>query len=106
MGIDDTRDDTQMALDLDAAIAYVQRVCVDVWNFDGTRPWLPAPTDSTRNGDLFLGTLRVAGRTVWRRRSPDGMVGANDLGAVRVPSSDVDIERMLQTGRYSGPAFA
>lgn len=106
MGIADTRDDTKMALDLAAAIAYVQATCADDWNFDGTKPWLALPTNVLVNGGLFLGTLRLAGRTVWRRRSPDGMVAAADLGNVRVPSSDVDIERMLGTGRYSKPLFA
>lgn len=102
IGITDTDSDAQMQLDLDAAIAYVERVLADVWNFDGTKPWLPAPIGA----DAYLGTLRIAGRTIYRRRSPDGMVGAADGLAIRVPSTDADIERLLQTNRYSGPMFA
>lgn len=102
LGVDDTRDDAQMQLDLDGAIDYVQRACADTWNFDGTKPWLPNPIGA----DAFLGTLRLAGRTIYRRRSPDGMVAITDMGAVRIPSSDADIERYLQTGRFSPPAFA
>lgn len=101
MKIADTRDDAAMALDLAAAISYVQRVLADRWNFDGTLPNLPAPVGD----DLALGTLRLAARSVYRRRSPDGTVGASDIGAVRVPSTDADIERLLQTGRYAPMRF-
>lgn len=102
MGINDTRDDAQMAFDLAAAVAYVARVCGDRWNFDGSRPDLPTPIGD----DAWLGTLRLAARTVYRRRSPDGSLGASDIGAVRVPSTDADIERLLQTGRYAPMRFA
>lgn len=99
----DDRNDAKLTLDLDAAIAYVERVRGADINFaavvDST---LPDPTD-----DLFLGTLRLAVRYGHRRKSPDGLVSfGNDLGSGRVPSWDSDIEQLLGVGHYAPLRFS
>jgi hypothetical protein len=99
---DDTRNDTQYAIDLASAIAFVEAVCADQWNFDLTKPWLPAPVDAL----AWQGTLRLAARYAYRRRSPDGMVNMGDAGGVKIPTTDLDIDRMLRIGAYSPPTFA
>jgi len=101
----DTREDGRMAGDLASAIAYVTRVRRGAFQFDPLDPaqWdLPLPTE-----DICLGTLRLAGRWVKRRRSPDGIVAVSqEMGTGRVPSFDADIDRMLGIGRHQGPVFA
>lgn len=93
-------DDTTLQFNLDAAIAYVQRV----------RPYFnytadPLDTRPAPSNDMMLGVLRLAARWKIRTRTPDGVVNMGDLGSGRVPSVDPDIERLLGIGRSRGAAF-
>lgn len=97
----DTRDDERLQVVLDASIAFVERVCSS-FNYDAD-PLSDLPDPS---GDLFLGTIRLAGRWHIRRRSPDGLIQMAELGASRVPSFDPDIERLLGIGRFAKPVIA
>jgi len=99
--VDDTRDDVRLQQVLAAAIAFVKRVRPDV-NFESD-PLCegPVPDDS-----LILGTIRLAGRWHVRRRSPDGLIDAGDMGTSRIPGVDADIARMLGIDRFRGPVFA
>lgn len=100
----DQRHDGQLAQVLAAAVAYVQDVKRGIYDMglflDGDEDLEP-PDDSIR-----LGTLRLAGRWHDRRRSPDGMINASEMGATRVTSGDSDIDRMLRLGRFAGFVFA
>jgi hypothetical protein len=99
----ETRDDARLTQVLDAAVAFVQRVRPE-YRYDPLDPdqaELPEPT-----ADLWLGTLRLAGRWHTRRRSPDAMVQMAELGASRIPSFDPDIDRLLRIGKYRGPVIA
>lgn len=99
---DDTRDDNRLEQTLAAAVAFVERV--HVGRYDFTTPpgvLLPAPPI-----DMLLGTIRLAVRWHDRRRSPDALIALGELGASRVPSFDVDIDRMLRIGRYAPAVFA
>jgi hypothetical protein len=103
IALDDTTEDVRLTMDLDASIAFVQRVRSDV-QYDPLNPdqlGLPGP-----DADLKLGTLRLAGRWNTRRRSPDAMIAMAELGTARVSSYDPDIDRMLRIGRYAPMAFA
>lgn len=88
---------------LDAAVAFVERVR-PVYRYDQTvaaqfeLPGVPA--------DHKTGTIRLAVRWDTRRRSPDGLIAMAELGATRVTSYDVDIDRMLQIGRFAPMVFA
>jgi hypothetical protein len=96
------RDDAALQIVLDAAIAFVERVHAGGFNFAGELiTELPDPP-----ADFVLGTLRLAGRWHVRRRSPDGLVAAGDLGNQRVPSVDQDIARLLRIDRYRGSVIA
>lgn len=101
----DTREDVRCQADLDAAVAFVERVRAGSYKFDPIDPaqWqLPDPT-----ADIRLGTLRLAGRWNKRRRSVDGIVAVSaEMGSNRVPSFDADIDRLLGIGRHRGPVFA
>jgi hypothetical protein len=100
-GITVDTDDTVLATELAAAVAFV-RDKRKRFNYDADPLCdLPNPTD-----DLWLGTVRLAGRWHSRRRSVDGLVDMGDLGAARVPSVDPDIERLLGIGRFAKGAFA
>ena len=98
----DTRDDDRLQQVLDASVAFVERMHAGAFNFSeelvSELPDVPA--------DLQLGTLRLAGRWHVRRRSPDALIQAGDLGASRVPSFDPDIERLLRIGRHRGSVIA
>jgi hypothetical protein len=100
--LDDTRDDDALQAELDAAVAFVERV----------RPGFNYTADATSDAvaptaDIRLGTIRLAGRWYSRRNSPDGLVfQGQDLGSSRIPGVDPDIERLLGIGRYRGPVFA
>lgn len=99
--VGDVRNDGRLALDLSAAVTFVERVKSGQFLFDATDPdqviaGLPLPDD-----DLFLGTLRLAGRWGSRRRSPDALIQMAELGSSRVPSFDTDIDRMLRLGRFA-----
>lgn len=97
----DTRDDTVLQRQLDAAVSFIERVRPEFNYAADPLVDLPAPTD-----DLVLGTVRLAGRWYTRRRSPDALVAMGELGSTRVPSFDPDIERLLGIGKYRGPVFA
>jgi hypothetical protein len=99
----DTRFDVQMQMDLDSAIAYVERVRTDV-NFDGSVDPDAPPTPVT--DDLVLGTLRYARRLNYRRTSPGGYVVVDGVGSTAVPGWDADIEKLLRIGRYARLRFA
>lgn len=103
MGVDpdDTRDDAPLTTNLDAAVAFVQRVRPEFDYEADTLSELPDPTS-----DLRLGTLRLARRWFERRRSPGGLVDMGELGSARVPSFDPDIDRLLGIGRYAPVRFA
>lgn len=93
------RDDPALQVQLDAAIAFVERTHEGRYEFDpvfGTSG-LPAP-----GAEIELGTVRLAGRWFARRRSPDGLVAMGDLGTTNIPGFDSDLERMLEMGRYGG----
>lgn len=97
--ITDDRDDESLAVQLAAAVAFVERVHADRFEFDpvyGTTG-LPDP-----GAEKELGALRLAGRWYSRRRSPDGLVALGDLGTSNIPNFDSDIERLLEIGRYGG----
>ena len=99
--LDDPRDDVVLQQQLDAAVAFVQRVRPGFNYDDDALDDSPVPT-----ADLELGTVRLAGRWFTRRRSPDALVAMGDLGSTRIPSFDPDIERLLGIGKYRGPVFA
>lgn len=99
IAVDDTRDDTRLQTQLDAAISFVERIRPR-FNYDeDPESTCPAPTD-----DLVLGTLRLAARWHTRRRSPQGLVDMGELGTARIPSFDPDIDRLLRIGRHAIPA--
>jgi hypothetical protein len=97
----DISKDPQLQVVLDAAIAFAMRRRKDLnYDNDVSNP-NPAP-----DADFRLGVLRLAYRWHTRRRSPDGLIQAGDLGGSRIPGVDSDIARMLGIDRYSGPVFA
>lgn len=98
----DSGDLARLQLVLDAAVALVERLRAGSFDFrDDAFDPLPAP-----GADVVLGTVRLAGRWHARRRSPDGLISAGELGTSRIPNFDADIERLLGIGRYSGPVLA
>lgn len=97
----DTRDDDRLTVVLNAAVAFVERVRPS-FNYDSD----PLSDDPDPTGDLFLGTVRLAGRWHIRRRSPDGLIQMADFGASRVPSFDPDIERLLGVGKFAKSVVA
>lgn len=97
---EDTRDDVELSRQLDAATSLVLRVHTGRYAFDG-EAGLPAPDEA-----LVLGTIRLALRWRERKRSPDALVAMGELGSGRVPSFDVDIDRMLRFGRFAPAVFA
>lgn len=95
----DTRDDLNLATDLAAARAVVERELKGDFDFVGNNALLSPPS-----ADVLKGTVRLAGRFNARRRSPDGLVDSGpDFGTSRVPRFDADIERMLGVGPYRRP---
>lgn len=101
--LDDTRKDTQLTQNLDAAVSFVEGVRPK-FRYDQTNPDqldLPEPT-----AGIKLGTLMLASRWQDRTRSPDGMINMAELGAARVSSYDVDIDRQLGIGRFAKIGFA
>ncbi|MBN6037473.1 hypothetical protein [Amycolatopsis sp. 195334CR] len=101
VGESDTRDDERYRSNLDAAVAFVERVRPGFNYTDHPGSELPAPT-----ADLALGTIRLAARWVARAKSPDAMVNMGEMGTGRVSSFDADIDRLLGIGRHQGPVFA
>jgi hypothetical protein len=98
---DDTRDDERLTDVLAAAVTKVIELRGATVNFTGQPSTLPSP-----GADLALGAVRLAARWHARRRSPDGLIDAGEMGTARVSSYDSDIERLLKIGRYAGPVFA
>lgn len=97
----DTRDDAGLDSALAAAIAYVEgpQGRGGDFNFLGTPgSLLPYP-----DADIERGTLHLAIRYYARRNSPDGLIDAGEFGSVRIPTSDVDLERQLGVGRFRLP---
>lgn len=98
----DEQDDAQLEQVLAAAVGLIERVHRTRYDFAGeSDSLLPAP-DVT----MSLGTCRLAARWHTRRRSPDALVAMGELGAGRVPSFDVDIDRMCRLGRFAPAVFA
>lgn len=94
---DDTRDDA-LSMVLDAAIAHVRRIKATVYDVAAEEVSgvdLPPPPVT-----LVLGTLRLAARLHSRRGTWDNMLRVGD-GAAIVASYDSDIERLLETGRFT-----
>jgi hypothetical protein len=102
MKITDDRDDVRLQQTLDAAVAYVERMHAGAFNF--TEELVTELADVP--ADMILGTLRLAGRWHTRRRSPDGLVAAGDLGTSRIPAVDADIARLLRIDRFRGSVVA
>ncbi len=101
--INDSRDDTKLSMELDAAVEYVEGVRAGTVDFTG----IPEPGSGLARvtTTLRLGTIRLALRWHARGRSPDAMIASPDTGAVRVSSGDWDIDRMLRIGRYALPVL-
>lgn len=99
--IPDGVDDDVLQTSLDAAIAFVVRTRSDIDYGQFPMPGAKPPTS-----DLALGTVRLAGRWFTRRRSPEALVDAGEMGSARVPSFDPDIDRLLRIGRYRGSVVA
>lgn len=101
LDLTDTTLDDVLQFQLDSVIDYVQRCRSDL-NYDGdiANP-NPAP-----GADFVLGVYRLAIRWNTRRRSPEGLITAGDLGTARIPAYDADIERMLGIGRFRKLGFA
>jgi hypothetical protein len=92
-------DDDSLQVNLDAAVAFVEAVRTDL-------DFSAEPEGKAPNAQVILGTIRLAARWFTRRRSPEALVDAGELGSARVPSFDPDIERLLSIGRYRGPVVA
>lgn len=54
--------------------------------------------------DVVMATLLMASRLFKRKDSPEGVSGFGEFGAVRVPTNDPDIERLLAP--YTRPGIA
>jgi|SRR5688572_10239401 len=91
-------DEERLQRDLDASVAFVERVHAGHYNFTGAPSALPLP-----GKDLVLGTLMLAIRLDTRRRSPEGMVSFGEQGVSRVAYNDPDISRLLRLGRHAVP---
>jgi hypothetical protein len=97
----DTRDDAQLQVVLDAAIATVEQELAGSYNFRSASVLellLPTPP-----ANVILGTIRYAIRWKTRSNSPDGLVDMGELGSARIPSFDPDIEQLLGIRRYRPP---
>lgn len=102
IAVDDTRDDDALTTNLEAAVAFVEEVHGEKFDFTGgPSSTLPPPTKSVE-----IGTYRLAARWKARQKSPDAVIAMGELGAGRVPSFDPDIDRLLGIGRYMDARFA
>lgn len=103
---DDHADDERLQTVLDAAVTFVERIKRGKVDFSNN----PVPVDLAQlpapSPDIRLGTIRLAYRWHVRRRSPEMLATAGELGQSRIPSFDPDIERLLGIGRKRGLAFA
>lgn len=94
-------DDDRLSMVLDAAVAYVRRARPALnYDADPLSCW-PAPDD-----DVWLGTVRLAGRWHSRRRAAAGSIFMGDGATDSVPFVDPDIERLLRIGRFAKAVFA
>lgn len=82
----------------DAAVEFVEDIHKGRFNFTGQPSTLPLPGFRFR-----LGTVMLARRWHTRRRSPQMLVAAAEMGAARVPWTDEDINRLLKLGRHAYP---
>jgi hypothetical protein len=96
---DDTSDD-KLSMVLDAAISHVRQIkrsIYDVAAEEQSGVVLPPPPVK-----IILGTIRLAARLHSRRGSWDNLASTGgDLGSQIIPSYDSDIERLLETGRFT-----
>lgn len=84
-------DDAVLTSAWQAAEAYVGNRCS--WEGQDADPAVPAPADLVQAVNL------LTARYLDRRNSPNGLVGFGDLGAARVPSGDIDVERLMNPWR-------
>ncbi len=82
----------------DAAVEFVEIIHRSRYNFTGQPSALPLPPKTFQ-----LGVLMLAKRWHTRRRSPEMLVAAADMGAARVPWTDEDINRLLKLGKHAYP---
>lgn len=94
-----TTDDAVLQANLDASVSFVERVRSDLDFGD-------FPLGTPPGADVYLGTLRLAGRWFTRRRSPEALVDMGELGSARIPAFDADIDRLLRIGRFRGSVIA
>ena len=107
---DDAHNDDALQLALDAAIAYVEGVHAGRYYFPGESG---SSESSNVNADdlpepdmsIWLGTLLLASRWFARRATPEFIAESADLGSVRIPSFDSDIERLLRIGRFAESVY-
>jgi hypothetical protein len=100
-GIPVDTDDERLQMTLDAAVAWVQDKRKRFNYTSDPLSCYPAPTD-----DLWLGTVRLAGRWHTRRRSSAGQVYGGDGTSDTVPYVDPDIAQLLGIGKWVKGAFA
>lgn len=94
-------DDDRLQMTVDAAVAFVQGKRKR-FNYDADPSSdLPDPTD-----DLWLGTVRLAGRWHTRRRSAAGQIYGGDGASDTVSYVDPDIAQLLGIGKWVKGAFA
>jgi uncharacterized protein YjiS (DUF1127 family) len=101
----DTRDDANLQMVLDAAVATVEEELYGDFNFSGAEVdefgvlLPPVPPN------VVMGTIRLARRWHERRRSPDGLIdtGGGEFGPIRIPRGDADIQWMLGVGNFRRP---
>lgn len=95
-----TGHDAELSYDLNAAYSFASKRKSGIYRFDATDPdqfELPDP-----GHDFRLGLLRLAARWNSRRRTQDATIRMQELGIGRIASTDPDIDRMLELGRYNG----
>jgi hypothetical protein len=94
-------DDARLQMTVDAAVAWVQGKRKR-FNYDNDpQSDLPAPPD-----DLWLGTVRLAGRWHTRRRAAAGQIYGGDGASDTVPYVDPDLAQLLGIGKWAKGAFA
>lgn len=81
LGVTTDRDDAVLGQSLEAATDFVGERCY--------------PSHITKD-TVQQATLMVAARLYKRRLSVEGVAGWNDLGVVRIISTDPDISRLLE----------
>ena len=87
---EDPGDDTLVAQDLSAAIAWTTNRVDPQW-----LPGNPANLSGLLPDPLFTVAQYEAARLVRRRDSVDGTIGWGDMGVIRVGPKDPDIETLI-----------